>query len=313
MQKTDKIFIAGHRGLVGSALVRQMQHEGYDNLLLRSHSELELTHQDNVFNFFAKEKPDYVFLAAAKVGGIHANNTYRGDFIYQNLIVQSNVIEAARRAGTKRLLFLGSSCIYPKHCPQPMQEEYLLTGQLEPTNEPYAVAKIAGIKMCEAYNHQFSTDFTSVMSTNLYGQGDNFDLENSHVLHALMRKAHEAKLNNAKQLVIWGSGTPLREFLHVDDMASACIFIMKKIGYNSMLNIGSGDEISIAKLSELICEVVGFKGEIVYDNTKPDGTPRKLVDTKKLNDLGWKPKIELKQGLTKTYDWFINNYTGIRK
>jgi GDP-L-fucose synthase len=305
MNKTDKIFIAGHRGLVGSALVRNLKQQGYTNLLLRDRSDVDLTQQQPVQAFFEKEKPDYVFLAAAKVGGIHANNTYRGDFIYQNLAIQNNVIDAARMSGVKRLLFLGSSCIYPRNCPQPMQEEYLLTGMLEATNEPYAIAKIAGIKLCEAFNHQYGTDFATVMPTNLYGPQDNFDLQNSHVLPAILRKTHEAKLNKADSLMIWGTGTPLREFLHVDDMASACIFVMNQKGHTDMLNIGSGDEVSIKELAELICEVVGFSGKILYDKSKPDGTPRKLVDISKIKKLGWKPSISLKDGLKQTYAWFL--------
>jgi GDP-L-fucose synthase len=305
MLPTDKIFVAGHRGLVGSALVRALQAEGYTKLLLRSRQELDLTQQQPVDTFFATEKPDYVFLAAAKVGGIHANNTYRGDFIYQNLSIQNNIIQAARQHGVKRLLFLGSSCIYPRACPQPMKEEYLLQGPLEKTNEPYAIAKIAGIKLCEAYNQQYGTDFAAVMPTNLYGPGDNFDLENSHVLPALLRKAHEAKQAGAKRLVVWGTGAPLREFLHVDDMAAACIFIMQKTGYTATLNIGSGQEVSIKQLATLLCEVVGFEGELFFDHAKPDGTPRKLLDTTKLNQLGWMPRVSLKQGLQNTYAWFV--------
>lgn len=305
MKKTDKIFIAGHRGLVGSALVRNLQQQGYENLLLKTRAELDLTQQKQVYDFFAHEKPDYVFLAAAKVGGIHANNTYRGDFIYQNLTIQNNVIDAARQYQAKRLLFLGSSCIYPRNCPQPMQEEYLLSGPLEATNEPYAIAKIAGIKLCESFNHQYGTDFASVMPTNLYGPNDNFDLENSHVLPALIRKAHEAKLAKAKELVIWGTGTPKREFLHVDDMAAACIFMMEQQGHQEMVNIGSGEEVTIKELAELVCETVGFDGNIRYDSSKPDGTPRKLVDITKIKNLGWKPSISLKSGLKHTYDWFI--------
>lgn len=305
MNKSDKIFIAGHRGLVGSALVRNLQQQGYTNLLLRTRAELDLTNQQAVNDFFTTEKPDYVFLAAAKVGGIHANNTYRGDFIFQNLAIQNNIIDAARRNNVKRLLFLGSSCIYPRECPQPMREEYLLTGALEATNEPYAIAKIAGIKLCDAFNHQYGTDFASVMPTNLYGENDNFDLQNSHVLPALMRKAHEAKLNNAKNLVIWGTGNPKREFLHVDDMAAACIFAMNQKGHTDILNIGSGQEVTIKELAEIICDVVGFKGDIVYDSSKPDGTLRKLLDISRIKKLGWEPKISLKAGIQKTYQWFV--------
>ena len=313
MKKTDKIFIAGHRGLVGSAILRMLQQDGYTNIVTRTRSELNLTRQKDVDDFFAAEKPDYVFLAAAKVGGIHANNTYRGDFIYENLSIQNNIVEAARQQGVKRLLFLGSSCIYPRNCEQPMKEEYLLQGALEQTNEPYAIAKIAGIKLCEGYNYQYGTDFASVMPTNLYGPGDNFDLANSHVLPALLRKAHEAKMNSAKNIIIWGTGKPLREFLHVDDMASACIFVMQQAGFTEVLNIGSGQEVSIKELAELVCEVVGFKGGIEFDATKPDGTPRKLVDTTKLNQLGWKSSISLREGLKSTYGWFLTNTSNIRQ
>lgn len=308
MDQSAKIYVAGHRGLVGSALVRALRKEGYTNLLLRTHQELDLTNQAQVSSFFAQEKPDYVLMAAAKVGGIQANNTYRGQFIYENLVIQTNIIEAARQQGVQRLLFLGSACIYPRNCPQPMKEEYLLQGSLEPTNEPYAIAKIAGIKLCEAYNHQYQTDFVSVMPTNLYGPGDNFDLENSHVLPAMLRKAHEAKINNSKKMVIWGTGTPLREFLHVDDMAAACLFIMKQHGYPKMINIGTGEEVSIKQLAELIGEIVGFEGEIIFDTAKPDGTPRKLVDTTQLSQLGWQAKMGLKEGIQDTYAWFKNVY-----
>jgi GDP-L-fucose synthase len=313
MDKNAKVFVAGHRGLVGSAIVRALQREGYSNILTRGREQLDLTNQQAVNAFFASEQPEYVFLAAARVGGIHANNTYRGDFIYQNLVIQTNIIEAARQHAVKRLLFLGSSCIYPRNCPQPMKEEYLLQGSLEQTNEPYAVAKIAGIKLCESYNHQYGTDFATVMPTNLYGPGDNFDLQHSHVLPALLRKAHEAKLNKARQLVIWGTGTPLREFLHVDDMASACLFVIKNFGYNAMLNVGSGQEVSIKGLAEMIGEVVGFEGEIVFDPQKPDGTPRKLVDTSRLNELGWKAQISLRDGLKSTYEWYLNQSSGVRQ
>lgn len=308
MIQSDKIYVAGHRGLVGSAIVRALQKLGFTNLLCRTHTELDLTQQTQVNDFFANERPDYVFLAAAKVGGIHANNTFRGDFIYANLAIQNNVIEAARQYGVKRLLFLGSSCIYPRNCPQPMREEYLLTGSLEPTNEPYAIAKIAGIKMCEAYNSQYGTDFAAVMPTNLYGPNDNFDLETSHVLPALMRKIHTAKITNSPHVTIWGTGTAKREFLHVDDMAAACLFMMNKQGYKDMVNIGSGVEITIHDVAALICEVVGFTGKIIYDNTKPDGTPRKLVDTTKINQLGWHSQIELREGLSQTYQWFLEKY-----
>lgn len=306
MKKTDKIYIAGHRGLVGSAILRAMQQQGFTNLCYRTHSELDLTNQSQVNDFFNKEKPEYVFLAAAKVGGIHANNIYRGDFLYQNLAIQANVIEAARRYETQRLLFLGSSCIYPRDCPQPMREEYLLTGPLEQTNEPYAIAKIAGIKQCEAYNSQFGTNFASVMPTNLYGPNDNFDLQNSHVLPALLRKVHEAKLANNTSVTVWGTGTPKREFLHVDDMAAACLFVMNKTDFNGMVNIGSGQEVTIRELAELIVDVVGFNGELIFDTSKPDGTPRKLLDTSRLDTLGWQAKISLKEGIKNTYQWFMN-------
>jgi GDP-L-fucose synthase len=309
MQKNEKIFIAGHRGLVGSAIVRVLQEKGYQNLVTRGRNELDLTQQSAVNAFFSAERLDYVFLAAAKVGGIHANNTYRGDFIYQNLAIQNNIIEASRHQKVKRLLFLGSSCIYPRQCPQPMKEEYLLQSALEPTNEPYAVAKIAGIKLCESYNFQYGTDFASVMPTNLYGPGDNFDLQNSHVLPALIRKAHEAKLQKAHHVVIWGTGNAKREFLHVDDMAAACLFVMEKKGHTDMLNIGTGHEVSIKEVAALICKLVGFEGEIKFDATKPDGTPRKLVDTTKINKLGWQAKISLETGLQTTYEWFLANQT----
>lgn len=308
MQKTDKIYIAGHRGLVGSAILRALEKQGFSNLLVRTHKELDLTNQMQVFHFFEKESPDYVFLCAAKVGGIYANNTFRGEFIYNNLMIQSNVIEAARLMGTKRLLFLGSSCIYPRNCPQPMREEHLLSGYLEPTNEPYAIAKIAGIKLCEAYNRQYGTDFASVMPTNLYGPNDNFDLKNSHVLPALLRKVHEAKMAKEAHVVIWGTGKPKREFLHVDDMASACLLMMNNAGFTDMINIGSGEEISIRELAELICEVVGFEGQLSFDPDKPDGIARKFLDTSKLAQLNWKPQIKLKEGLKQTYSWFLKYY-----
>lgn len=309
MKLTDKIYIAGHRGLVGSAITRLLQNRGYTNLIYRTHSELELASQSQVNQFFSTERPDYVFLAAAKVGGIYANNTFRGEFIYQNLMVQTNVIEAARFFGTKRLLFLGSSCIYPRDCIQPMKEEYLLSGELEKTNEPYAIAKIAGIKLCEAYNSQYGTDFISVMPTNLYGPNDNFDLETSHVLPALIRKIHEAKMGQASCVTLWGTGMPKREFLHVDDMASACLHVMKQEGFQQIVNIGSGEEVTIRELAELICEVVGFTGEIVYDQTKPDGTPRKFLDSSRLKQLGWKPQYNLRQGLETTYSWYLKKET----
>ena len=307
MKKTDKIFVAGHRGLVGSAIVRNLQQQGYENIITADKARLNLIEQDQVRQFFQTEKPDYVFLAAAKVGGIYANNTYRGEFIYDNLMIQSNVIDAARKSGVKRLLFLGSSCIYPKLCPQPIKEEYLLTGALEPTNEPYAIAKIAGLKICQAYNDQYKTNFISAMPTNLYGPGDNFDLKSSHVLPALMRKIHEAKQAKAKSVTIWGTGRPYREFLYIDDMAEACIFLMNHSTVPDIINVGSGQEVSIAELAEIICQVIGYEGKLVFDTNMPDGTPRKFLDTEKLKNLGWKPKINLVEGITKTYQWYSDN------
>lgn len=307
MHKSAKIFIAGHKGLVGSAITRHLLHEGFNNLISRNREQLDLLNQSQVDQFFATEKPEYVFLAAAKVGGIHANNVYRGEFIYNNLTIQTNVIEAARKHGVERLLFLGSSCIYPRNCPQPMKEEHLLTSPLEQTNEPYAIAKIAGIKMCAAYNDQYGTNFASVMPTNLYGPHDNFNLETSHVLPALVRKVHEAKLKKAKEVVVWGSGTPKREFLYVDDMAAGCIFVMNQTDFKDMVNLGSGDEVTIRELVELVCEVVGFDGELTFDASKPDGTPRKLLDVSRLNKLGWSAQVKLKEGLGKTYEWFVEN------
>jgi GDP-L-fucose synthase len=310
MNSDNKIYIAGHRGLVGSAIVRRLRAGGYTNVVTCTHAELDLIEPRAVFEFFEKEKPEYVFLAAAKVGGIHANNTYRADFIYQNLMIESNIIHASYRHGVKKLMFLGSSCIYPKHAPQPMREEYLLTGLLEPTNEPYAIAKIAGIKMCDAYNRQYGTNFMSVMPTNLYGLGDNYDLQNSHVLPALIRKMHEAKMQNAKEVVVWGTGTPKREFLYSEDLADACVFLMEK--YNvadigEFVNIGSGKEITIRELAELVSEIVGFRGQLVFDTSKPDGTPRKLLDVSRLHSLGWKPKTEFREGIALAYADFRKN------
>lgn len=340
MEKKSRIYVAGHKGLVGSAILRKLRAERYTNILTRSHKELDLTRQAEVKAFFEKERPAYVFLAAAKVGGILANSTYPADFIYRNLMIQSNVIQAAYHSGVQKLLFLGSSCIYPRDCPQPMKEEHLLSGKLEPTNEPYAIAKIAGIKMCQAYNQQYGTRFISVMPTNLYGPGDNFDLETSHVLAALIRKFHEAKLRKAKLLeaggsrlearaknqlpqtssgaernapptsnvdfvTVWGSGTPLREFLHVDDLADACVFLMKEYGESEIINIGAGKEISIRELAEMIREIVGYQGEIRFDPSKPDGMPRKLLDVSKLNALGWKSRISLREGIQQTYEWYV--------
>lgn len=304
---TLKIYIAGHRGMVGSAIVRRLEQAGYNNLLVRSHAELDLTNQADVTHFLTKEKPDYIFIAAAKVGGIHANNTYRAEFIYENIMVQTNVIHAAWQAGVKRLLFLGSSCIYPRDCAQPIKEDYLLTGPLEQTNEPYAIAKIAGIKLCESYNRQYGTQFLSVMPTNLYGPNDNYDLNNSHVLPALLRKSHEAKIRGDKQLNVWGSGTPMREFLYVDDMADACVFLMESQGLGEIFNVGSGVDVSIRELAEIIMDVVGFTGKIVFDATKPDGTPRKLLNVERMKNLGWSARTELKEGIAKTYQDFLNH------
>lgn len=312
MEKHSKIFVAGHRGLVGSAIVRKLQAEGYNNLVLRTHAELDLLNQEVVADFFATEKPDYVFLAAAKVGGILANNTYPADFIYQNLQIQNNIIHQSYLNGVKKLLFLGSSCIYPRECPQPMKEEYLLSGKLEPTNEPYALAKIAGIKMCQSYNRQYGTNFIAVMPTNLYGQGDNFDLQNSHVLPALIRKFHEAKMRGDKEVVAWGTGAPRREFLYVDDMADGSLFLMNNFNPSKeqnekgeiFTNLGTGIDVTIKELTELVKQVVGFVGEIVWDTTKPDGTPQKLQDMTKMHALGWQHKVELEEGIIMTYEWY---------
>jgi GDP-L-fucose synthase len=301
MEKNAKIYVAGHRGMVGSAIVRKLQDEGYENLLLRTSAELDLRNQQATETFFKEHKPDYVFLAAAKVGGIVANNTYRGEFLYENLMIQNNVIDAAYKNSVTKLLFLGSSCIYPKFAQQPIKEEYLLTGTLEATNEPYAIAKIAGLKMCEAYRSQYGCNFISVMPTNLYGPNDNYDLQNSHVLPALLRKMIVAERTNQPVVEIWGTGTPRREFLHVDDLADACYFIMQKYDGADWLNIGVGDDVSIKELAELVKEIAGYKGELKFNTDKPDGTPRKLLDVSKLHALGWKAKIELKEGVQKVY------------
>ncbi len=301
MNKEAKIYIAGHRGMVGSAIQRRLTALGYEKIITMSSAELDLRIQERVNEFFEAERPDYVFLAAAKVGGILANNTYRADFIYENIMIQSNVIHSAYATGVKKLMFLGSSCIYPKMAPQPLKEEYLLTGLLEPTNEPYAIAKIAGIKMCDAYRSQYGCDFISVMPTNLYGPNDNYDLQNAHVLPSLVRKFHEAKLNNASEVNIWGSGTPKREFLHADDLADACIYLMNNYSDAGLINIGTGEDISISDLGGLIQKVVGYEGSIVYDSTKPDGTPRKLMDVSKLTGLGWTFSISLEKGLELVY------------
>lgn len=307
MNKDSKIFIAGHRGLVGSAILRCLQSQGYNNLLLKTHKELDLELQKDVEDFFERVRPDYAFMAAAKVGGILANNTYPADFIYNNLIIQTNVIHAAYKFAVKKLIFLGSSCIYPKFAPQPMKEEYLLTGKLEPTNEPYAVAKIAGIIMCQSYNRQYGTNFISVMPTNLYGPNDNFDLNSSHVLPAMTRKFHDAKMHRKGAVTLWGTGSPKREFLHVDDLADACVFLMNNYNESEIINIGAGEDITIKELAEMIKKVVSYEGEIIWDTSKPDGTPRKLLDVSKLKALGWKPKIGLDVGIKSTYEWYLSN------
>jgi GDP-L-fucose synthase len=301
MEKQHKIFVAGHRGMVGSAIVRKLEVEGFSNLLLRTSKELDLTNQDAVAALFKLEKPDYVVLAAAKVGGILANNTYRGQFLYENLMIQNNVIHQSYLNGVKKLLFLGSSCIYPKLAPQPLKEESLLTGLLEPTNEPYAIAKIAGIKMCEAYRSQYGCNFISAMPTNLYGPNDNYDLNNSHVLPALIRKFHEAKESGKEEVILWGTGTPLREFLHVDDLADACFFLLKNYDEELFVNVGTGEDLSIFDLAKLVQKVVGFNGKIVLDASKPDGTPRKLMDVSRINNMGWKAKIGLEDGIRTVY------------
>jgi GDP-L-fucose synthase len=315
MNLNDKIYIAGHRGLVGSAIVRQLEKRGFTNLLMHTHKELDLTNQAQVQNFFQQEKPDYVILAAAKVGGIHANNTYPADFIYQNMMIEANVINSAYENKIKRLLFLGSTCIYPKAVEQPMREDALLTDVLEPTNEPYALAKIAGIKLCESYNRQHGTDFRSVMPTNLYGIDDNFHPENSHVIPALMRRFHEAKANSNAEVVVWGSGNAMREFLYVDDMAQASLFVLEldertyKDNIQSMLshiNVGTGKDITIREMAEIMKQVVGYEGKLTFDTTKPDGAPRKLIDVSRLSNMGWKYSIDLEEGLKKTYKWYFN-------
>jgi GDP-L-fucose synthase len=315
MKKESKIYIAGHNGLVGSAIKRNLEKKKFKNLIYRTRKELDLMNEKAVRNFFEKEKPEYVFLAAAKVGGIVANRDYPADFIYQNLQIQNNVIHSSYLTGVRKLLFLGSSCIYPKFAPQPMKEEYLLTGELEFTNEPYAIAKIAGIKMCQSYNRQYGTNFIACMPTNLYGPNDNFDLESSHVLPAMIRKFHEAKENQNKDVVLWGSGSPKREFLYVDDLADACLFLMEKYNPSKkenekgeiFLNIGTGKDLSIKELANTVKEAVNYQGEIIYDTSKPDGAPRKLLDVSKINNLGWKYKIGLETGIRKTYEWYKNN------
>lgn len=298
MEIKSKIYVAGHNGMVGSAIVRKLKSAGFDNLILRNSAELDLRNQNQVENFFASEKPEYVFLAAAKVGGIMANNTYRADFLYENLMIESNVIHQSYQHRVKKLLFLGSSCIYPKFAPQPLKEEYLLSGYLEETNEPYAIAKIAGIKLCENYRRQYKCDFISVMPTNLYGPNDNYDLSNSHVIPALIRKFHEGKSKNSSSVEVWGTGNPLREFLHVDDLAEASLFLMDNYSDEQLINVGSGKDLSIKDLALLIARIVGYQGEIIFNSSKPDGTPKKLLDVSKILNLGWKPKINLNEGLS---------------
>jgi GDP-L-fucose synthase len=312
MDKHSRIFVAGHNGLVGSAIVRRLQADGYTNIIVRSRKETDLENQGAVLKLFLEEKPEFVFMAAARVGGILANNTYPVDFIRSNLMVQNNIIDASHYAGVRKLLFLGSSCIYPKMCPQPMKEEYLLTGALEPTNEWYAIAKIAGIKMCQAYHRQHGMNAISLMPTNLYGPGDNFDLNASHVLPALIRKFHEAKLAGAKEVVMWGTGTPMREFLHVDDLADACVHLMLTYNDPEIVNVGTGEDVTIRQLADLVKETVGFEGKIVQDLTKPDGTPRKLLDVSKLHGLGWKHRTELKDGIRTTYAWYLDHLASLR-
>ncbi|MBL4623851.1 MAG: GDP-L-fucose synthase [Flavobacteriales bacterium] len=302
MNKNSKIYVAGHRGMVGSSIIRALNNKGYSTIICKTSSELDLTNQEAVNNFFKVEKPEYVFLAAAKVGGIHANNVFRADFLYNNLMIESNIIHSAYRSGVEKLLFLGSSCIYPKLAPQPLKEEYLLSGFLEQTNEPYAIAKIAGIKLCETYRDQYGCNFISAMPTNLYGPNDNYDLNNSHVLPALIRKFHTAKSEGKPIVEVWGSGLPMREFLHVDDLANACLFLMDKYDEKGMVNIGTGTDVTIKELAKIIQDVVGFEGDLVWDSSKPDGTPRKLLDVSKAHELGWKHKIELKQGIKMVYE-----------
>ena len=312
MEKQSKIYVAGHRGMVGSAILRKLQFEGYTNFVLKTSAELDLRKQQAVTDFFEAEKPEYIFLAAAKVGGIVANNTYRADFLYENLDIQNNIIHNAFLQKAKKLMFLGSSCIYPKMAPQPIKEDALLTGLLEQTNEPYAIAKIAGIKMCEAYRAQYGCNFISVMPTNLYGQNDNYDLNGSHVLPAFIRKFHEAKINNKAQVECWGTGTPMREFLHADDMAAACVFLMETYDEAQFLNIGTSKDLTIKELAELVAKIVGFKGEIFWNTSKPDGTPRKLMDSSRLHELGWKHKIELEVGIGLAYQDFLKNHESLR-
>lgn len=312
MNKRDKIYVGGHRGMVGSTIVRNLEKNGYDNVVLRTSKELNLTRQADVEVFFARQKPDYVFLAAAKVGGIHANDVYPAEFIRDNLLIQANIIDAAYRNGAKKLLFLGSSCIYPKFAPQPMKEEHLLSGKLEPTNEWYAIAKIAGIKMCQAYKKQYGFNAVSLMPTNLYGPGDNFNLENSHVIPALIRKFHDANLNELPEVEVWGTGMPKREFLHVDDLADASVFLMNNYNEMQFVNVGTGEDVTIKQLAESVQKAVGYTGTLKFDASKPDGAPRKLLDVSKLKQLGWEAKIDLSNGIKTTYEWFLHHHANIR-
>jgi len=306
MEKKSRIYVAGHTGMVGSAIVRCLEKNGYENIIKRTHKELDLTRQEDCEKFFREEKPEYVFLAAAKVGGIHANNTYPADFIMENMLIECNVIRSAFQNNVKKLMFLGSSCIYPKHCPQPIKEEYLLTGPLEPTNEAYALAKISGIKMCQSYNRQYGTRYISVMPANLYGINDRFDEYNSHVIPAMIIKFHKAKTENLPFVELWGTGKPLREFLYVDDMAEACVHLMHHYDGNEPVNIGSGMEISIKELAEIIRDVTGYKGDIVFDSSKPDGTPRRVLDNSKITAMGWEPKTDIRDGIKKEYEYYLN-------
>jgi GDP-L-fucose synthase len=313
MNKEKKIYVAGHNGMVGSSIIRKLNSLGYRNILIAEKNSLDLLNQKNVFNFLSSEKPDYIFLAAARAGGINANNIYRADFIYENLCIQNNVIGGAFEASIKNLCFLGSSCIYPKNCKQPIKEDYLLSGALEKTNEPYAIAKIAGLKLCESFNKQYETEYLTVMPTNLYGPKDNYNLETSHVLPALIRKAHEAKIKNYESFKVWGSGNPKRELLHVDDLSDACVFLMEKNVSDTIINIGSGDVFKIKEIAEIISEIVEFKGKIEFDKEKPDGTPEKTLDSTKINNLGWQSKITFKDGVKRAYDDFMTNYNVLRK
>jgi GDP-L-fucose synthase len=311
MNKNAKVYVAGHRGMVGSALVRKLQAEGFSNIVTATTAEVNLIDQKATRDFFERERPEYVFVAAAKVGGIHANNTYRADFLYQNLMIECNTIHSAFEFDVKKLLFLGSTCIYPKMAPQPLKEEYLLSGYLESTNEPYAIAKIAGIKLCESYRRQYGCDFISAMPTNLYGPNDNYDLNNSHVLPALIRKFHEAKIAGRSEVVIWGSGSPMREFLHVDDLAAGCYFLMENYSDEGLVNVGTGEDVSIKELALIIKATVGFEGDLTWDSSKPDGTPRKLTDCSKIHNLGWKHKIDLQEGISSVYEQFRKDYDRI--